>query len=232
MPEADFVRQTYQAMRRYDFNAENTIACVGLCRDEVTRSLIDGIQETWGEAFNFSSLAGMLFLGKTGFEAAHHHAPLMDGRERYVYFTMPHIAIGPQGEIGLCYRAGRAEASGACGALMAFRQEMAGGKLSLELDPFDLEQSLLKQSLFRKIEYGQVPDLVTLTRFARDVILEDLEQMVALTVDAGHSDYAIFSGVQIHGPEGKNYVAPGVMVAVVGGKREDITLPQPPRRPL
>ncbi|CAF4120736.1 unnamed protein product, partial [Rotaria sordida] len=29
----------------------------------------------WGQAFICGSLGGMLFCGKTGFSAAHHHAP-------------------------------------------------------------------------------------------------------------------------------------------------------------
>lgn len=47
------------------------------------------LHNAWNGAFNFSSLARMLYLGVTGFQAAHHHAPNPDGRERYVYFAFP-----------------------------------------------------------------------------------------------------------------------------------------------
>lgn len=40
----------------------------------------------------------------------------------------------------------------------------------------DLEQSLLKQRLFRKLRDKEIPDLVTLTKIAHSVIREDLER--------------------------------------------------------
>lgn len=59
----------------------------------------------------------MLFLGKTGFLAAQHHAPNEEGRERYVYFALPHIGVDAKGEIGRHDRPGRLQPSHACGAL-------------------------------------------------------------------------------------------------------------------
>ena len=91
--EAVFVSSSYDSLELQGFNNANTIACVGVCRDEITNSLLEKLQKVWGEAFNFSSLGGMLFLGKTGFTAAQHHAPVDGGRERYVYFALAHIAI-------------------------------------------------------------------------------------------------------------------------------------------
>ncbi|MCA9498914.1 MAG: hypothetical protein KC588_06945 [Nitrospira sp.] len=75
------------------------------------------LHNAWNGAFNFSSLAGMLYLGVKGFQAAHHHAPNTDGRERYVYFAFPHIAIDENGTFGNCRRTGRQVLSQACGAL-------------------------------------------------------------------------------------------------------------------
>ncbi len=224
IPETDFVSSSYDALCRHGFKNENTIACVGVCRDEITRSLLDSIQKAWGDPFNFSSLGGMLFLGKTGFSAAHHHAPVVDGRERYVYFAMAHIAIDNDGGVGVCYRPGRPGPSGACGALMAFREEMLDGGLSLALDPDDIEQSLLKHRLFRKIKYGDIPDLVALTKIACGAILDDLEHMVALTVDASVSDYAILNGIQIHGPDRQQFIWPDAMYVMKNGKREALIL--------
>ncbi|MFQ5593320.1 MAG: hypothetical protein ACE5HA_04160 [Anaerolineae bacterium] len=224
MPESEFVRRTYQALLRHGFSEPNTIACVGVCRDELTRPLVDEIQHTWGEAFNFAGLAGMLFLGKTGFSAAQHHAPRMDGRERYVFFALPHVAIDSAGGIGLCTREGRQEPSHACGALIAFQQELAGGRLSLAFDPDDVEQSLLKQRLFPKIEGSKASDLVALTKLAHEVIVEDLERMIDLTVDPAHSDYAALTGIQVHGPGKTNYIWPGTLRTVVSGQRHDLVI--------
>ena len=223
LTEAQFIEDSHRALNVYGFYGPNSISCVSVCRDEITYPLVDKIYQTWGEAFNFSSLAGMLFLGKTGFNAAHHHAPTIEGRERYVYFAMAHIAIDADGEIGRCQRPGQHETSGACGALMAFRNEMLDGQLNIELDPDDIEQSLLKHRLFPKIKYGDVPDLITLTKITWQTITEDLERIISLTVNLNHSDYAVLTGIQIHGSE-NNYVWPGTLYAMVNGQRHEVTL--------
>jgi hypothetical protein len=40
------------------------------------------------------------------------------GRERYVFFSFPHIGIDEDGEVGAISRPGRAKKSHACGALI------------------------------------------------------------------------------------------------------------------
>lgn len=219
---SEFIADSYKKLGQSGFNARNTIACAGGCRDELTRAFRIDIQEKWGEAFDFSGLGGMIFLGKTGFIAAHQHSPIVDGKERYVYFVMPHIGIGEDGEIGQCKRPGRPGTSGACGALMAFRQELTEGKLDLQLRADDLEQSLLKQRLIQKIPYGNVPDLIELTKLAHDAIREDLEAMIAKTVDQEKVDYAIFSGIHIHSPFTEDYIWPGIFYTSIEGRKSDI----------
>jgi hypothetical protein len=221
--EHDFAWGTVRALGEHGFDGPNTIACVSVCRDELTRPLADEIQKAWGEAFNFSSLAGMLFLGKTGFLSAQHHAPRVGGRERYAFFGLSHVALGNEGEVGLCARPGRDEPSAACGALVAFRTELSEGHLRLELDPDDVEQSLLKQRLIGRIRYGEVPDLVTLTKLTHDAIREDLERTIGQTVDPAKSDCAVLTGVNVHGPDA-GYVWPGALYAVVSGKRVELAL--------
>ncbi len=224
LSETEFIVNSQAALTEWGFNAENSIACVGACRDEITRTLIDKVQDAWGEAFNFSSLGGMMFAGKTGFSAAHHHAPIENGREHYVYFAMAHIAIDQNGDIGVCYRPGRSEPSGACGALIAFRQEMLSGDVALTLDWDDVEQSLMKQRLLKKMKYGEIPDLLALTKTAYEVILSDLKHLIAETVDVAVSDYAVLCGIQIHGANKEQFVWPGEMYVVKNGQRSAITI--------
>jgi hypothetical protein len=209
-------------VRNLGFEPARSIACVGACRDEITRPFVDGVQRTWGEAFNFSSLGGMLFLGRTGFGAAVHHAPTGAGVHRYVFFAMAHIGLGRDGEPGVCYRSGQDEPSGACGALIGFLDELRQGIVRLDLDPDDLEQSLLKQRLFRHIRYGDVPDLPRLTRVAHAVILEDLERGISLAVDPLHSAWAVLTGIQIHGPDEQEWIWPADSHAWVRGVREEL----------
>jgi hypothetical protein len=77
--------------------------------------------------------------------------------------------------------------------------------------------------LLQEIQYGQVPDLLKLTKVALRVIQNDLKRMITLTVDTKRSDYASFTGIQIHGPE-KNYIWPSLCYATVKGNRMDIDL--------
>lgn len=220
-PDDAFVAASLAIGRRYGFTAENAIACVGLCRDELSRELRARIQGAWGEAFNFSGLAGMLFVGRTGFMAAHAHAPISGGRERYVYFAMPHIAIDGAGTVGACARTGRPGPSSACGALVAFLAELRGSRVRLTTDPLDLEQTLLQQRLMEVVPHDHRPDLVEITRAARRIIADDLERMIKLTLDPEQADCLAFTGIQIHGPDG-GYVEPGPSWAVIDGARRPI----------
>lgn len=221
--EADFVARTCEELEKFGFIAENTIACVGVCRDEITQPLIDRIKSKWGEVFNLSGLAGMFFAGKTGLSAAMHHAPNKDGKERYVYYALPHIAIDDEVQVGCCTRTGRGGKSTACGALNAFQKEIAGGKINPTMDNEDVEQSLLKMRLLKEIPYGQVPGLLELTKIARMVIQTDLEQLLKGLIDTDKSNYAVVTGIQIHGPDG-NYVWPASCYAIVEGIRQDVVL--------
>jgi hypothetical protein len=200
--ESDFVKRTFGALNKLGFNADNTIACVGICRDEICQSLFEGVRRNWGPAFNLSSLGGMFFAGRTGLIAAMHHAPNVDGRERYVFYSLPHIAINKEGRIGICKRRGRKGESIACGALDVFQKEISVSdseqcqqktlpSLTLNtdtdtnkltptpitdtLDSDDIELSLIRMRLIKEIPSGHIPDLFELTKITQKVIQKDLE---------------------------------------------------------
>jgi len=56
-----------------------------------------------------------------------------------------------------------------------------------------------------------------------DIILEDLNRMIHLTVDTARCHYAVLTGVQIHGPNDRTFIWPGVMYAVVHQERLDLS---------
>lgn len=219
--EIDFIKKTYASLKALGFNDDNTIAATCICRDEISQSLRSIIKHMWGEAFNLSSLTGMFFAGKTGLSAAMHHAPIVNGKERYVFYALPHVAIDADGKLGVCRREGREGASTACGALHAFQKEMAGGKLNLFMDNEDVEQSLIRMRLLREIPYGKVPDLLELTKITQAAIQTDLENTLRKVVDTNKSDYAVITGIQVHGPYA-NYVWPASCYAIVSGERREI----------
>ena len=226
--ETDFVERTCEILNKLGFNADNSIACAGVCRDEISQSFPEAVNKRWGYAFNFSSLAGMFSAGKTGLMAAMHHSPVVQGKERYVFYALPHIAIDDGGRIGFCKRRGREGSSNACGALVAFQKELKSQKSEvrsqkLEIDNSDVEYSLIKMRLAKELPRGRIPGLLDLTRTALKVIQEDLQRAIDHTVDTGHSDYAVFTGIQIHGPVG-NYVWPASHYAIIDNKRKKINL--------
>ncbi len=221
--EVEFVKRTYSALKELGFTDENSIAAACICRDEISQHLRSVIKHIWGEAFNLSSLAGMFFAGQTGLAAAMHHSPNVGGKERYVFFALPHIAIDEEGHIGVCKREGREGESIACGALNSFQKELASGKLNLSMDDIDLEQTLLKRRLLREIPYGHVPDLLELTKITQQTIQKDIEYVLNTIIDRGKSDYAMLTGIQLNGPK-DNYIAPSLCYAVVDGIRQEITI--------
>jgi len=217
--EVDYIKKTYAAFKEHGFHDGNAIAATCICRDEISQTLRSIIKHMWGEAFNLSSLAGMFTAGKTGLKAAMHHAPVVDGKERYVFYTIPHIAIEASGRLGICRREGREEESIACGALSAFQKEMAGGKLDLSLHNDDVEQSLLKMRLLKEIPYGHVPDLLELTKISQTAFQTDIEQILETVIQKEKCDYGLAAGIQVHGPEG-NYVWPAACYVVVNGEKK------------
>lgn len=221
--ESTFIKKTYTVLNKYGFDADNTIAAVDVCRDEISQPFISIVKEKWGEAFNLCSLAGMFFAGKTGLMAAMHHAPIVKGKERYVFYALPHIAIGARGQLGVCKRVGRTEDSNACGALNVFLGELKNKKPNLAMDNEDVELSLIRTRLLREIPYGQVPDLLTLTKIALSAIRDDFESALKQTVDTKHSDYAFITGVQVHAPDG-NFIWPAGSYVVVQNKKKKLTI--------
>lgn len=101
-------------------------------------------------------------------------------------------------------------------------QDCSRREISLDLNPDDVEQSLLTQRLFGKIGFGEIPDLVTLTKITQHIIREDLERMIRLTADPSTTDYAVFTGVQIHGPAHKDWIWVETSYVVVDGVRKPL----------
>jgi len=220
--ESAFLFRVHGALTSHGFTNHNTLPCVGLCRDELGFSLKQGIEQRWGTPFSFSSLAGMLTLGRTGFAAAVHHAPVQGGRSRLLFFVMPHIAIGADGTLGSCGRRGQLGTSVACGALRAFQAELESGHLSMGVDFRDVEQSLLKARLVEELPFGTVPDLAAITHAAHTIASRDLRVLIDEGLDPARTDYAVITGVHIHGPEGADYIWPGETTVTVSGLQSDL----------
>ena len=152
----------------------------------------------FGSSFNTNGLGGVLTCGVTGVKAGLSHSPVSasSGKERYVFFSFPHIAIDAAGAVGAIARPGRPGGSCACGALDAALGDIRRDGLEANClqpglhDPLDPEYSILKQRLARRIRYegltdGQVEalDLCEMTRVADRTITDDLEYLIKHSVD-------------------------------------------------
>lgn len=222
-------------------NGDNAIAITTLCRDECVRPLQEAIEGCFGMSFNAHGLGGLVSLGKTGMGAAMSHSPNQDGRERYVFFAISHIAIDSEGKIGAMDRPGRA-ASSACGALLGSLGAIKGAAEDLsklitnppdeETDP---EFAMLKAKLAARMPKDLKADdltLVDVTKEAVSLISEQLMTVTKAVVDTSKADYAVVTGVQIHSTSGAEtdgepvleFVAPSKAYAVVGGVEKSLSL--------
>jgi len=202
----EFLGRLSSVCHKQGFTKENTIAMYSVCRDELNRSFTNEFEKHWGNSFDISSLAGMVFCGRTGLAAGMSHAPIEAGRARYVFWVGPHIAISSSGEVGKVMRHGIDAPSHACGALLKFHDEILNGQIDVKPDDSDLEQGLVKRFLLGELRYGNVPSLVDLTAIALTCVNKMFDTTLKDTVHPAESNYVVASGVLIHGPDHTHWI--------------------------
>lgn len=207
LPLKKYMRKTYRCLVDYGFFDENTMGMVAICRDEITDPLFDEVIKYWGKTFNCCSLAGFVMMGKTGLASATAHTPIFEDLRRFTFYAMPHIAISRHGDIGKVYREGIQKASHACGALEVIVKELESGHLNMETDMEDIEQTIIRQKILSKIKYGDKPDLVEITKLASQIISNDVEKLLS-KLDTSIFQYAVMTGIQIHGPLETQWIYP------------------------
>lgn len=213
----DFVTWSEWALARVGFRPSNCLPLVGLCRDELMAGVDDAVSRVWGRPFQVGSLAGMVFLGRTGVHAALGHVPGEDRRHRLVVFCLPHIGIDDEGVVGRVQRRGMYRASAACGALAGFRSQLEDGHRDFALDPDDVEQSLLRMRLAPLSGDGPPPSLAALTELARAASVEDMHRYVDLARGREPVDVAYISGIVVHLPEDVDHVVAVQAEVVIDG---------------
>jgi hypothetical protein len=240
----DFLFRTEVMLRRFGFTADNSIALTSLCRDEITFPLKNAIHDIFGYSLDVDGLGGVITAGTTGLAAGLSHSPTdyATGKERYVLFALPHIAIDAEGRVGSILRAGRQGQSCACGALVKMQpmfKQFKEGKLDMKMeecahDPLDPEFSILTRRMMTAVEKDKIPNgglpLVEVTRLADRVIRSDLDKLIQKTVDVSKADYAVVTGIQIHSTTATNrtwhpnleFISPTSMYVVKDGVRHDM----------
>jgi Limiting CO2-inducible proteins B/C beta carbonyic anhydrases len=178
-----------------------------------------------------------------GMGAGLSHAPIdpATGRERYVFFSFPHVAVDNEGNVGKIFRPGRKGESAACGALITALGAFKADGLEAHVknpgvhDIDEPEFSILKQRIARRVAAEGIDvdkmDIASITKVAERTITSDLEFLIENAVDTNKADYAVCTGVQIHswpdpetGAPAIEFVMPTKTYVVVDGKRTDIRL--------
>lgn len=203
----DFMTWSEWALARVGFRPSNCLPVVAVCRDELMADFGRAVTDVWGQPFGAGSLAGLVFLGRTGVQAALGHVPGEDGRHRFVVFCFPHIGIDADGTLGRVQRRGMYRASSACGALASFRARLEAGERAVELDVDDVEQSLLRMRLQPLVGTGATPSLLSLTELARQACVDDMTRFIDIARGAEPVDVASISGIVFHLPDGTDHVA-------------------------
>lgn len=222
-PLPDYIDKTYKAINKFGFNDPNTMGMVSICRDEITDPLYGEVVRYWGKTFNCCSLAGFVTMGRTGLAAAMSHTPIENSKRRFVYYAMPHIAISVDGIIGDVMREGIDQHTIACGALALVTKELRSGKIILQTDNDDIEQSIIRQKILSNLKYGEIPSLVEITKLTGRIIQDDLEKLLQ-TLDPGIYEFGVFTGVEIHGPDETEWIYPFDSYVVQNGNKISLNL--------
>lgn len=241
----DFMFRVEQTLAGFGFASENTVALSALCRDEYTGGLRVALNNVFGHCFEVAGLGGVISAGAIGFGAGMSHSPkdAETGKERFVFISMPHIAVDAAGKPGCMVRPGRHGTSCACGAMAAMQPrflQYKNGELEPnafgEHDDMNPEFCILQTRMLKGIEKSDIPedgfDLVQTTKHANKVFTSDLEKLVKEKVDPAAADYAVITGVQVHstdveayeGHPAMEFIWPTSMYVVVDGARTDIDI--------
>ena len=192
---------------------QNSIVLVSICRDKLASTLLPAVSKQWGDVVDGSAIAGFCSMGKAGIANLVQHAPQEYERTRLIFIVMPHISISEEGQIGA-----------PIGYLGKIREELERGHVDVQLDPLDIEYSTVKQKLFEKVKFGgRTPSLAALTDAAADLAHDNVVALIKATISLEISDVAVVAGVQIHGPEAKDYVYVKKFYSIVQGDKQDHT---------
>ncbi|HET9169721.1 MAG TPA: hypothetical protein VFN97_09800 [Actinospica sp.] len=217
VPANQFVTGTQNLLARFGVIRGTALPLIATCRDELAFGLTAELQRAWGGAFNMAGLAGLFTLGRTGVIAARGHAPLVEGRRTFVLIGLTHVGLGESGAVGECERPGVPGVTYACGALLAVGDALRSDDVHNSdypyLDPEDPEQSRLRDRIAPRVSDHAKADLLEITRIAGQLIDEGTADVVnVLRDDRYPTDIALFTGIQIHGPRGADYVQPSLAV--------------------
>jgi hypothetical protein len=182
---------------KYGFTTKNTLYGQSIGADEanhLTGELADQMRHTWGHVFNLGGLAGIPFVGKTGFTAFSHHVP-DDGNLFVVY--APNIGISPKGEIGKLLRDGQHTLTPTCSSAIRAYEGVLAGETIPEGATHDMMIHLRRALVERapRIKKAENP----IAALAREMFaLSNLAMLDIINFGYGSGWLALLGGIQIN----------------------------------
>ena len=239
LTESDYVDALNDALHRARCRPDDTLVAATVCRDELSRSLVRRLEDTWGPVFDLSGLAGIPSGGATALGAALAHRPEADGRSRIVLVGMSHVGVDGGGTIGRVRRRGMTWAAPTCGSLSGVADALASGTVrragSDDLDEEQIRVERRIQARGRELP-AYLGDLAGLAGLALACIEDDLEALTRRLAPGGDHraaarplagiDGALFTGVHIHRFPESDLVWPSRSVIDIGAAvQEDVITP-------
>ena len=187
--------------QRLGLSNDNTLFAHSTCPDEINQEEGDItllLRDEFGEMFIMGGLAGIPFVGKTGFAAFSHH--ITDDGNLFILFA-PHVAVLESGKVGYYNRVGQHTASTACGAAMG---AWAAVK-DLESEPVvdaaspDYQMDFIKRGVWRqRARIAAKPQPEVELAFVVFELVRDMMLSIVNTEGLTHGKIVLLGGLQIN----------------------------------
>lgn len=197
---------TQQVLLQRGFTASNTLLAHATCPDEINANnasddLVVLLRRRWKGAFPLGGLAGLPFVGETGWGAFESHVP--DDGKVFLFFG-PHVGVSSSGVVGEVDRRGQCGDSSACGAALAALGASNAGTPARD-DPYDYQQSYITRRVAERLDEinTAASPVTTLTHVLYDVQVEFLRKMIRAHRQKGAKlhEIAVLGGIQINTPD-------------------------------
>jgi hypothetical protein len=209
-----------KTLNKYGYTSDNTLFATSTCPDEVNAKqgeMIELMKARWGENFALGGLAGLPFVGKSGFGAYVHHVP--DNGKLFIVFA-PHVGIDFDGKVGALKRLSQKGVSTACGASIGAynaiikealenKEPGKGTTGSKTGDAFDAQISYIKTKLKSRMKgIDTAPDPIAFVTYQMYAITREfIDEVLAATnlfEDAG--EVCLLGGIMINGDAGDHFM--------------------------
>jgi len=207
---SDVLAKVVQVIEKRGFTPENTRYAQSVCPDEINQEegdITDIFTKYMGEVFNMGGLAGLPFIGRTGFAAFTHHV----ADEGHCFVLMaPRIGISATHKLGKYTRDGQhGQQVSACGAAVGALEHCECGKKppSAKYDFLDSQMNFIirqvnanKKAILKnaKTEDEKMKALVhQIWKIGKYMMLDDI---VHANFGGKNSKLLVLTGIQINMP--------------------------------